>query len=82
MNNLNLHHVRYIEVSGITTLEDTENNEFSSWREIKFISMNEGKQEIFTVAMFSNVSSNMFKTLDALNVSINNESKTIKKGDK
>ena len=82
MNSLNLHHVFNIQITGITTLEDAENSEFSSWREIVFTCMNDGKEETFTVSMFSNVSSNMFRTLDALAISMNNESKIIKKGDK
>ena len=82
MNNLNIHHVTKIQITGITTLEDTENNEFSSWREIKFTCMNEGKEETFTVSMFSNVSSNMFRTIDALAVAISQQGKTINKGDK
>ena len=80
MNNLNLHHVTNIQVSGITTYE--EDNEFSSWREIKFTCMTEGKEETFTVSVFSNISSNIYRTKDALAVAISKKGTTIKEGDK
>ena len=80
MNNLTLHHVTNIQVSGITTYE--EDNEFSSWREIKFTCMTEGKEETFRVSVFSNISSNMYRTTDALGVAISQKGRTIKKGDK
>jgi len=80
MHSLTLHHVTNIQVSGITTYE--EDNEFSSWREIKFTCMTEGKEETFTVSMFSNASSNMGRTKDALAVAISKKGRTIKKGDK
>jgi hypothetical protein len=94
MHNLNLHHVTNIQVSGITTyvikdglefkesLADKEDNEFSSWREIKFTCMTEGKEETFTVSVFSNISSNIYRTKDALAVAISKKGTTIKEGDK
>lgn len=76
-----MHHVSNIDVSEVTTLEDTTNKEFSSWREITFTCLDDGKQEEFKVCVFSNTSSSIYRTVDALQLTINDENKVIKKGD-
>tara|TARA_R110000787_G_scaffold142133_4_gene255719 strand:+ start:1263 stop:1514 length:252 start_codon:yes stop_codon:yes gene_type:complete len=80
MNNLNIHHLFNIDVSEVTTLEDTTNKEFSSWREITFTCLDEGKEEQFKVCLFSNPSSSIYRTINALQLTINDENKVIKKG--
>lgn len=82
MNNLNIHHIFKIDVSEVTTLEDTANEEFSSWREITFTCLNDGKEEQFKVCVFTNPSSSIYRTVNALQLNINDENIVIKKGDK
>lgn len=82
MNNLNIHHIFKIDVSEVTTLEDTANEEFSSWREITFTCLNDGKEEQFKVCVFTNPSSSIYRTVNALQLNINDENIVIKKGEK
>ena len=82
MNHLNLHHIFKIDVSEVTTLEDTTNKEFSSWRDIIFTCLDDGKEEQFKVVVFTNPSSSNYRTVNALQLNINDENRVIKKGDK
>jgi len=82
MNHLNLHHIFKIDVSEVTTLEDTTNKEFSSWRDIIFTCLDDGKEEQFKVVVFTNPSSSIYRTVNALQLNINDENRVIKKGDK